>query len=58
MRIIRSLYDENDSNEEYAPKLFSEENSYQTDEITTDTNEHDSNHSNQLFDQDARRRRL
>ena len=48
-----SFSDENDSNEEYTPKLFSEESNYQLEEITTDTNEQDSNESDQLFDQDV-----
>ena len=38
--------------EEYTPKLFSEDQSYQTDETNVETNNQDNRNSNQLFDQD------
>ena len=38
--------------EEYTPKLFSEDQSYQTDETNVETNNQDNRNSTQLFDQD------
>ena len=53
---------ENDSNsslsgstyedEEYTPKLFTEEQASQIDEINTVSNDHENKDSEQLFDQD------
>ena len=40
------------SEEEYTPKLFSDDHSYQTDEAT-ETNEINNNGSEHLFDQDT-----
>ena len=39
--------------EEYTPKLFSEENSYQSEENNLDSNDLDNKESEQLFDQDV-----
>ena len=39
--------------EEYTPKLFSEENSYQSEENNLDANDLDNKESEQLFDQDV-----
>ena len=38
--------------EEYTPKLFSEENSLEPDEIDIKNNDQDHNHNDELFDQD------
>ena len=42
---------ENNS-EEHTPKLFSDEQGYQSDDISTDTDENKNNYSEELFDQD------
>ena len=47
-----SFSDKNDIDEEYTPKLFSEETNYQSDEMTTDSNDQENNEPDQLFDQD------
>ena len=39
--------------EEHTPKLFSEEQSYQSEEITSDSNNLESNDTGQLFDEDV-----
>ena len=39
--------------EETTPKLFSEENFYQSDENSVDTRDHTDNGTEQLFDQDV-----
>ncbi len=40
-------------NEEYTPKLFSEDQSYTSDEITEESSDQDNNDTDQLFDQGA-----
>ncbi len=47
-----SFYDKNDSDEEYTPKLFSEEPNYQSEEMTTESNVTENNEPDQLFNQD------
>ncbi len=44
---------ENNNEEEFTPKLFSEEQSYQSEEINTEINDQENQSSDQLFDQDV-----
>ena len=48
-----SISEKNIIDEEYTPKLFSEEQSYQSEENNTDSNNQENNDSDQLFDQDV-----
>ena len=48
-----SFSHKNDNDEEYTPKLFSEEQNYQSEEITSEIDDQDNNDSRQLFDQDT-----
>ena len=47
-----SLSDNNDNDEEYTPKLFSDEQNYESEETISSSNDQDSSGSDQLFDQD------
>jgi len=47
-----SLSDNNDNDEEYTPKLFSDEQNYESEEMISSSNDQDSSGSDQLFDQD------
>ena len=44
--------------EEYTPKLFSEEQSFQSDEINSEINDQNKNDAEQLFDQDKMRKKI
>ena len=48
---IHLKVDENNE-EEYTPRLFSEEQNYQSDEDINETNDQENNETEQLFDQD------
>ena len=41
------------TNEEYTPKLFSEDQTYTSDKITQDSSDQENDETNQLFDQDT-----
>jgi len=41
-----------DNDEEYTPKLFSDEQNYESEEMISSSNDQDSSGSDQLFDQD------
>ena len=43
---------QNNNEEEYTPKLFSEERSYESNDVDVDKNDKDENESDLLFDQD------
>jgi hypothetical protein len=47
-----SFSDNNDNDEEYTPKLFSDEQNYESEEMISSSNDQDSSGSDQLFDQD------
>ena len=47
-----SFPEKNENDEEYTPKLFSDEQNYQTEEMISDSTDQDSKVSDQLFDQD------
>ena len=48
-----SVLEKSVSEEEYTPKLFSEESNYQTDEMVSNPEDQDNKVSDQLFDQDV-----
>jgi hypothetical protein len=49
----QSFAHKNDSDEEHSPKLFSEEQNYQSEEITSEIDNQVNNDYGQLFDQDT-----
>ena len=49
---VRISLDNNDNDEEYTPKLFSDEQNYESEELISSSNDQDSSGSDQLFDQD------
>ena len=49
---VSSISEKSDSNEEYTPKLFSEEQNFESEEINTGASDQENNDTEQLFDQD------
>ena len=49
---ISSISEKSDSDEEYTPKLFSEEQNFESEEINTGASVQENNDTEQLFDQD------
>ena len=49
---VSSISEKSDSDEEYTPKLFSEEQNFESEEINTGASDQENNDTEQLFDQD------
>ena len=49
---VSSISEKSDSDEEYTPKLFSEEQNFESEEINTGASVQENNDTEQLFDQD------